>query len=67
MLYPLQIPWGLTLASAALQIMGCFYSPWHFRTETTQGLQYSDWALSLGCSVGPLPPRAACLSQESCC
>lgn len=47
--------------------MGYFYSPWHFQTETTQGLQYSDWELSLECSVGPLPPRAVCLSRGSCC
>ena len=67
MLYPLQILVGLTLASAALETMGSFYSPWHFQTETTQGLQHSDWELSVGCSVGPLPPRAVCLSQESCC
>ena len=62
-----QRQWVFALASSALQIMGYFYSPWHFQTETTQGWRYSDWELSLGCSVGPLPPRAACLSQESCC
>lgn len=47
--------------------MGYFYSPWHFQTETTQGSQCSGWELFLGCFVGPLPPRAACLGQESCC
>ena len=62
-----QQQWVFTLASSALQTMGYFYLPWHFQTETTQGWRYSDWELSLGCSVGPLPPRAACLSQESCC
>lgn len=59
--------WGLSLAFCCFIDEGYFDSPWHFPTETTQGLQYSDWELSWGHSVDPLPPRAACLNQESCC
>lgn len=66
MSHPLQIPLGVNLG-LPLQIRGYFYSPWHFPTETTQGWQCSGWALSWGSSGGPLPPRAASLSQESCC
>lgn len=44
-----------------------FHSLWHFQTDTTQGWQCSGWALSLGRSAGPRPPRAASLNLESCC
>lgn len=67
--HSLQIPADSLWPSSAYKWEGFFFfhSLWHFQTDTTQGWQCSGWALSLGRSAGPRPPRAASLNLESCC